>query len=115
MTRLPVLAATAVAALALVGPATAEPFGQHVAMCAHQLGARANTPEVTCTHDGMTMAFAFEQDGGGIPAARALIDAGVFVVWAGNDTRVVQFKPPLVLDDAEADEIVGIVRGVLGG
>ena len=57
MTRLLALGATAVAALALVGPAAAEPFGQHVAMCAHQLGARANAPEVTCTHDGMTMTF----------------------------------------------------------
>lgn len=57
MTRLPALAATAVVALAIVGPAAAEPFGQHVAMCAHQLGARANAPEVTCTHDWMTMTF----------------------------------------------------------
>lgn len=64
---------------------------------------------------GMTMAFAFEQEGDGITAARALIGAGVFVVWAGNDTRVVQFKPTLVLDDGEADEIVGIVRGALAG
>ena len=54
MTRLPALAATAAAALALVGPAAAEPFGQHVAMCAHQLGARANTPQVTCTHMPIT-------------------------------------------------------------
>lgn len=57
MTRLLVLAATSVAALALVGPAAAAPFGQHVAMCAHHLGARANAPAVTCTHDGMTMTF----------------------------------------------------------
>jgi len=58
MTRLPVLAVAAVAALALGGPAAAEPFGQHVAMCAHQLGARANAPAVSCSHDGMTMTFA---------------------------------------------------------
>jgi acetylornithine/succinyldiaminopimelate/putrescine aminotransferase len=64
---------------------------------------------------GMTMAFAFEDEGAGITAARSLIAAGVFVVWAGNDTRVVQFKPTLVLEDGEADEIVGIVRGALGG
>lgn len=57
MTRLPVLAATAVAALALVGPAAAEPFGQHVAMCAHQLAARPGAPTFTCSHDGMTMTF----------------------------------------------------------
>lgn len=64
---------------------------------------------------GMTMAFAFSEEGAGITAARALIEAGVFVVWAGNDTRVVQFKPTLVLDDGEAGEIAGIVRGALGG
>ena len=57
MTRLPAVAAATAIALALVGPAAAEPFGQHVAMCAHQLGARPNTPEVTCTHDEMTMTF----------------------------------------------------------
>lgn len=61
---------------------------------------------------GMTMALAFAQDGGGVAAARALIDAGVFAVWANNDPRVVQFKPPLVLDDAGADEIIAIVRRV---
>jgi acetylornithine/succinyldiaminopimelate/putrescine aminotransferase len=64
---------------------------------------------------GLTMAFAFEDEGAGITAARTLIAAGVFVVWAGNDTRVVQFKPTLVLEDGEADEIVGIVRGALAG
>ena len=57
MTRLPAHAATAIVALALVGPAAAEPLGQHVAICAHQLGARASAPEVTCSHDGMTMTF----------------------------------------------------------
>lgn len=58
MIRIPVLAATVVAALALVGSAAAEPFGQQVATCAHQLGARAEAPAVTCSHDGMTMTFA---------------------------------------------------------
>lgn len=57
MKRLPFLAAAAAAALMLVGPAAAAPFGEHVAECAHQLGSRANAPEVTCTHDGMTMTF----------------------------------------------------------
>jgi len=58
MTRLLVLASSATAALALAGTASATPFGQHVAMCAHQLGARGNAPEVTCSHDEMTMTFA---------------------------------------------------------
>lgn len=53
-------AAVAVLATSVSGTALAaeEPFGQHVSMCAHELGKRADTPAVTCTHDGMTMTFA---------------------------------------------------------
>ena len=63
MRRIRLLAiAAAVAALATGVSGTAfaaeEPFGQHVSMCAHELGKRADTPAVTCTHDGMTMTFA---------------------------------------------------------
>ena len=56
------IAIAAVAALAAgvsgTAFAAAEPFGQHVSMCAHELGKRADTPAVTCTHVGMTMTFA---------------------------------------------------------
>ena len=58
MKHLPILAATATIAAVFAGSASAEPFGQHVAMCAHELGARDGAPAVTCTHDGMTMTFA---------------------------------------------------------
>lgn len=53
-----VLAAAVLAGTASTNAAAADPFGQHVAMCAHQLGQRADAPAVTCTHDGMTMTFA---------------------------------------------------------
>lgn len=57
--------AIATTAAALVGAgatssalAAGEPFGQHVSDCAQiSLGQRAGAPEVTCTHDGMTMTF----------------------------------------------------------
>ena len=57
------LAIAAIAGMLLAGAGSsgavaAEPFGQHVAMCAHQLGQRADAPAVTCTHDGTTMTFA---------------------------------------------------------
>ena len=52
------LATAAVAGGTAVSASAAAPFGQHVAMCAHQLGQRAGAPAVTCTHDGMTMTFA---------------------------------------------------------
>jgi acetylornithine/succinyldiaminopimelate/putrescine aminotransferase len=63
---------------------------------------------------GLTMGLQFAGDGDGIAACGALIGAGVFAVFANHDTSVVQFKPPLVITDDEADEIIGIVRKVFG-
>ena len=63
---------------------------------------------------GMTMGFAFPHEGDGMSAAARLIEAGVFAVWANNDTSVLQFKPPLVTTDEEADGILEVVRGALG-
>ncbi len=63
---------------------------------------------------GLTMGLAFEEDEGGVLAAKLLIDAGVFAVYAEHDHRVTQFKPPLILSDDEADEIVRAVGETLG-
>jgi putrescine aminotransferase len=63
---------------------------------------------------GMTMGLRFDEPQGGMLAAKRLIDAGVFAVYAEHDHRVTQFKPPLVVTDDEADEIIGAVRGALG-
>jgi putrescine aminotransferase len=63
---------------------------------------------------GLMMALAFPEEGGGMAAAAALYKAGVFAVWANNDPKVLQFLPPLVLSDSEADELIGRVRKVFG-
>jgi len=63
---------------------------------------------------GLTMGLAFEEPEGGVEAARKLIGAGVFAVFAEHDHSVTQFKPPLILEDAEAEEIVETVRDALG-
>ena len=62
---------------------------------------------------GMTMGLRFEEPEGGVLAAKRLIDADVFAVFAEHDHRVTQFKPPLILTDEEADEIIAGVRGAL--
>jgi acetylornithine/succinyldiaminopimelate/putrescine aminotransferase len=61
---------------------------------------------------GMMMGLAFGAADAGMMASRLLLDAGVFAVWANNDTSVLQFLPPLTCTDDEADEIVGIVSRV---
>ncbi|MEJ2189656.1 MAG: aminotransferase class III-fold pyridoxal phosphate-dependent enzyme [Acidobacteriota bacterium] len=63
---------------------------------------------------GLMMGLAFPKDGGGMAAVAALFEVGVFSVWAGNDPRVVQFLPPLVLTDDEAEDLIARVRAALG-
>jgi acetylornithine/succinyldiaminopimelate/putrescine aminotransferase len=61
---------------------------------------------------GLMMGLRFPMPDGGLFAAKALYDAGVFAVYANNDTSVLQFLPPLILGDDEADDIVARVRSV---
>ena len=62
---------------------------------------------------GMTMGFRFADEHGGVLAARKLIDAGVFAVFAEHDHSVTQFKPPLIVDEDEVDEIAAGVIAAL--
>jgi acetylornithine/succinyldiaminopimelate/putrescine aminotransferase len=62
---------------------------------------------------GLFMGLCWPDDGAGVLGAKALIEAGVFAVFANNDTRVVQFLPPLVLTDDEVDELASTVVGAL--
>jgi len=63
---------------------------------------------------GMTMALKFADEHGGVLAAKKLIDGGVFAVYAEHDHSVTQFKPPLILDEDEVDEIAAGVGAALG-
>ena len=62
---------------------------------------------------GLTMGLAFEDEQGGVVAAKRLIDAGVFAVYAEHDHSVTQFKPPLTVTEAEVDEIAAEVGAAL--
>jgi len=63
---------------------------------------------------GLMMGLKFDAEGGGLAAAKACLDAGVFAVFANNDTSVLQFLPPLVLDDDECDELIARMAKALG-
>lgn len=63
---------------------------------------------------GLFMGLKFPGQQGGMMAAKLLFEAGIFVVYAGNDPSVVQFLPPMILSDAEADDIIARVRRVFG-
>ena len=63
---------------------------------------------------GLFMGLAFEGADAALAATLQLFHAGVFAVYANNDPSVLQFLPPLVVGDGEADEIIAIVRTTLG-
>jgi len=64
---------------------------------------------------GLFMGLAFGDPDGGIAATRALIEAGVFAIFANNDPSVLQLLPPLVISDDEADDLIVTIRAALGG
>ena len=65
-------------------------------------------------HVGMMMGLSFPAPDAGMVAAKLLFDAGIFAVYAAHDTSVLQFLPPLITTEDEADEIVAVVRSVFG-
>jgi putrescine aminotransferase len=62
---------------------------------------------------GLFIGLKWSGEDAGILAAKACIDAGVFAIFANNDTSVMQLLPPLVLTDAEADELAATLVGAL--
>jgi putrescine aminotransferase len=62
---------------------------------------------------GLFMGLRWPDEGAGILAAKACFDAGVFAVFANNDTSVLQLLPPLVLSDEEVDELAAVLVGAL--
>ncbi len=64
----------------------------------------------TLRRRGMMMGFAFGAPEAGVLATKLLFDEGVFAIWAENDRSALQFLPPLILTDEEADDIIERVR-----
>lgn len=63
---------------------------------------------------GLMMGLKLATEGAGMIASKLLFDAGLFAVYANNDTSVLQFLPPLVSSDEEAREMIDVVRRALG-
>ncbi|MEN8040412.1 MAG: aminotransferase class III-fold pyridoxal phosphate-dependent enzyme [Actinomycetota bacterium] len=61
-------------------------------------------------HLGLMMALKFPAPGAAVMAMQLLYNEGLFALYANNDTSALQFLPPLIVTDEEADEIINIVR-----
>lgn len=100
------------AALAVLDIVETPGFLTRVTHLAERFHAGLSDLPFTLRQRGMMMGLAFAGSDAAVMAAKLFFDAGVFVVWAENDRSVLQFLPPLILTDAEVDDIIARVRGV---
>jgi len=104
----------AAAALAVLDVVESPGFLPHITELEDRFVSGFDGMPFTLRHLGLMMALAFPVPDAGMFATKLLFDAGIFAVYANNDTSVLQFLPPLITTDEEADEIIGIVRSVFG-
>ncbi len=99
-----------VAGLAMLDVVETPGFLDRVLLLGDRLEGELSDLPFTIRRKGLFMGFVFGEPAGGILAAKKAIENGVFAVFAGNDSSVLQFLPPLVLTDPECDELVARVR-----
>jgi putrescine aminotransferase len=102
------------AALAVLDLIEAPGFLERVAELAGRFRRGLEGAPYRLRQRGLMMGLAFSAEGQGKLATKLLYDAGLFALYANNDDRVLQFLPPLVTTDTEADEMIAIVRRTLG-
>lgn len=88
-------------------------FLERVQAVSERFGAALSGLPFELRRKGLMMGIRLGQQGAGMLAVRRLAEEGVFAVWANNDTSVVQLLPPLIVADAEVDEITARVRRAL--
>ncbi|MEZ5143720.1 MAG: aminotransferase class III-fold pyridoxal phosphate-dependent enzyme [Acidimicrobiales bacterium] len=104
-----------VAALAVLDLIEAPGFLERVGELGDRLEAELADLPFTLRRRGLFMGLKTDDPGGGLAATKAVIEQGVFAIYANNDPSVLQFLPPLVLTDEECDELVRRVRKAFGG
>ena len=67
----------------------------------------------TIRRRGLFLGLAWPDERAGMLAAKACFDAGVFCVFANNDTSVLQLLPPFILGDDLVDELATTIVGAL--
>ena len=99
-----------VVALAGLDIVQAPGFLERVNRVSDRLDEAFESMPFTLRRRGLMMGLKFDVEGAGMMAAKLLYDAGVFCVYANNDTSVCQFLPPLNLTDELTEELIERVR-----
>ena len=77
----------------------------------------ARHPEwlVEVRQTGLVIGLRFAHPMGGMLMTRACYDAGIWAMFAGFDRSVLQFKPGLLMSDAEAGEVLMRLEAAISG
>lgn len=59
---------------------------------------------------GLMMGLAFNDEMTALFMVKLLFDNGVYVVYSGNDPKVIQFLPPLIITHREADLVIAAIE-----
>lgn len=102
-----------VAALAVLDQIEAPGFLERVQALGDRFERDLADLPFTLRRRGLFMGFKFDDPGGGLVATKAMIEHGIFAIYANNDPSVLQFLPPLTLTDPEADDLVARVHEAL--
>jgi acetylornithine/succinyldiaminopimelate/putrescine aminotransferase len=102
------------AALAVLDLIEAPGFLERVRELSNRFALAFDPCRFTLRRKGLMMGLEFEVEKAGMMAAKMMLEAGVFAVYANNDTSVLQFLPPLILDDDEVEELIRRVVKVFG-
>jgi acetylornithine/succinyldiaminopimelate/putrescine aminotransferase len=76
---------------------------------------RARYPEalVAIRQLGLMIGLVTQDEESGPLLTKLMFDEGVLAIWANNDPRVLQFLPPLIMDDVEAEAALGALDRAL--
>ncbi len=102
------------AALAVLDAIEEPGFLERVTELSERIAARLEGLPFELRRRGLMIGFKFPRAQGGVAAARRLFAEGVFAVYANNDPSVLQFLPPLVITDAELEEVLDAICRIWG-
>jgi acetylornithine/succinyldiaminopimelate/putrescine aminotransferase len=107
-------------ALAVLELTAEEAFLNHVSELAtrfssgfQHLQARYAETLIEARQLGMMIGLVFPDETCGPLMTKLLYDQGVLAIYANNDPRVLQFLPPLIMTDLEAEEVLGALDRAL--
>jgi 4-aminobutyrate aminotransferase-like enzyme len=85
-------------------------LGEHFTTRLGELGDRYPDLGLTVRGKGLMMGMEFKDETTALFLIKLFFDNGLYVVYSGNDPKVIQFLPVLTISTPEADEILTIVE-----